>query len=71
MLIWWREIEITRDKSQPEAVSNWIWIAVGVMGNLMFGAIHHSMDCDERKRKSTMPRSAPQRDRRRTAVRVL
>ncbi len=56
MLIWWREIEITRDKSQPEAVSNWIWIAVGVMGNLMFGArFIIQWIATERKRKSTMP----------------
>ena len=30
MLIWWREIEHTREKPQHEAVATWLWIAVGV-----------------------------------------
>lgn len=56
LLIWWREIEITRDKPQPEAVANWLWIGVGVLGNLTFaGRFIIQWIATELKRKSTMP----------------
>ncbi len=56
LLIWWREIEITRDKPQQEAVANWMWIAVGVAGNLMFAArFIIQWIATELNRKSTMP----------------
>jgi lipid-A-disaccharide synthase-like uncharacterized protein len=55
-VIWWREIEHTRGKSQPDAIANWMWIAIGVMGNLMFAArFIIQWIATEMKRKSTMP----------------
>ena len=56
LLIWWREIEHTRDKLPTDAVANWMWIAVGVMGNLMFAArFIIQWIATELNRKSTMP----------------
>ena len=56
LLIWWREIEHTRTKPQPEAVATWLWIAVGVMGNLMFaGRFIIQGSATELRRKSVVP----------------
>ena len=56
MVIWWKEIEQTRATSQPEAVANWLWIAVGVLGNLTFAArFLIQWAVTELRKKSTVP----------------
>ena len=36
--IWWHKIGVTKTKPQHEAVSMWLWIAVGVMGQGLFAS---------------------------------